>query len=511
MAETRSQMFYREVSAIHETMYPSLKVVCGHKSDVRSGKAATTNQQFGVQSSPCIGESMLDTRAYNIGRSSQLISTAPIVTPDTSKERVGMSNKYFPLEERSDFARLEHLRFNGDRITEWLFQIEQFFLIDRTPEELKVGFASLHFDDTAATLHQSIVQSMWWKHVRHDWWSYKLLLQVRYDEHVNDSIAKLTQLQETEGIEEYHARFELISTRLNFAEDYLVSVYLAGLRTDTQLNVRMFGPQTIQQCLMLGRLYEMAHPKSVLIRKESDDYQKEAQHVSSNAAGTSMINDGNCMIGNDGDRFLSGSDLVENAVATVKKYLVEIDDAMSSDDDQNSDAGDVFGFNIEECETDSWIEHKPLIQDQAAFHSIDIEGVSQLQKVRSNLKDFDKVDATMNQMLSSIGFVVDELHSSCGSATVHVQKKPSNSLKSWKFKFKTSSQDQGDHESLPIGLHIRFKSWKFKFVNRNLQMMREHGYTTHFQLMSDKREHQEMLIVARIVDVRCLLSMILIG
>lgn len=136
MAETRSQMFYREVSAIHETMYPSLKVVCGHKSDVRSGKAATTNQQFGVQSSPCIGESMLDTRAYNIGRSSQLISTAPIVTPDTSKERVGMSNKYFPLEERSDFARLEHLRFNGDRITEWLFQIEQFFLIDRTPEEL---------------------------------------------------------------------------------------------------------------------------------------------------------------------------------------------------------------------------------------------------------------------------------------------------------------------------------------------------------------------------------------
>ncbi|KAG7622584.1 Retrotransposon gag domain [Arabidopsis suecica] len=509
MAETRSQMFYREVSAIHETMYPSLKVVCGHKSDVRSGKAATTNQQFGVQSSPCIGESMLDTRAYNIGRSSQLISTAPIVTPDTSKERVGMSNKYFPLEERSDFARLEHLRFNGDRITEWLFQIEQFFLIDRTPEELKVGFASLHFDDTAATLHQSIVQSMWWKHVRHDWWSYKLLLQVRYDEHVNDSIAKLTQLQETEGIEEYHARFELISTRLNFAEDYLVSVYLAGLRTDTQLNVRMFGPQTIQQCLMLGRLYEMAHPKSVLIRKESDDYQKEAQHVSSNAAGTSMINDGNCMIGNDGDRFLSGSDLVENAVATVKKYLVEIDDAMSSDDDQNSDAGDVFGFNIEECETDSWIEHKPLIQDQAAFHSIDIEGVSQLQKVRSNLKDFDKVDATMNQMLSSIGFVVDELHSSCGSATVHVQKKPSKSLKSWKFKFKTSSQDQGDHESLPIGLHIRFKSWKFKFVNRNLQMMREHGYTTHFQLMSDKREHQEMFIVAKIVDVRCLLSMIL--
>ncbi|CAL9213941.1 unnamed protein product, partial [Arabidopsis halleri] len=122
---------------------------------------------------------------------------------------------------------------------------------------------------------------MWWKHVRNDWWSYKLLLQVRYNKHVDDSIAELQQLHETEGIEEYHEKFELIKSRVKLSEAYLVSVYLAGLRSDTQVNVRMFQPQTIQQCFSIGRLYEYAHPRSnidnvgILPLKRDSDLQAE--------------------------------------------------------------------------------------------------------------------------------------------------------------------------------------------------------------------------------------------
>jgi len=49
---------------------------------------------------------------------------------------------------------------------------------------------------------------------------------------------------------------------VNLNEEYLVSTYLAGLRLETQMHVRMFDPQTIRQCLVLGRLYEKAHPPS---------------------------------------------------------------------------------------------------------------------------------------------------------------------------------------------------------------------------------------------------------
>ncbi|KAG7552546.1 Retrotransposon gag domain [Arabidopsis thaliana x Arabidopsis arenosa] len=196
-------------------------------------------------------------------------SQAPIketvVREATAVVRETVADMWFRSRSRyADPERLETVdfpRFHGDKILDWLFQIEQFFLIDRTPEELKVDIASIHFDNIVATLHQSIVQSMWWKHVRHDWWSYKLLLQVRYNKHVDDSIAKLKLLEETEGIEVYHARFESISTRVKLDEDYLVSLYLTGLENDTQVNVKMFQPQTIQQCFLIGKLYERAHPK----------------------------------------------------------------------------------------------------------------------------------------------------------------------------------------------------------------------------------------------------------
>lgn len=77
----------------------------------------------------------------------------------------------------------------------------------------------------------------------------------------DDSLLELEQLQETDGIEEYHGRFVLLLNKLKLPEDQMVDAYLQGLQIDTQRNVRMFQPQTIRQCLLMGRLYERAHHK----------------------------------------------------------------------------------------------------------------------------------------------------------------------------------------------------------------------------------------------------------
>lgn len=61
----------------------------------------------------------------------------------------------------------------------------------------------------------------------------------RFDELLDDPFSELKMLQETDGIVEYHGRFELIRTRVNLPEHYLVIAYLAGLRTDTQMHIRM--------------------------------------------------------------------------------------------------------------------------------------------------------------------------------------------------------------------------------------------------------------------------------
>lgn len=136
-------------------------------------------------------------------------------------------------------------------------------MMDNTPEELKVGLASIHFDGLASTWHQAVIQSDIGQGILLDWPFYKTLLKERFEEVLNDPIAELKALQETDSIVDYHGKFELIQTRFKLSEEYLVSAYLAGLRVDTQMHIRMFQPQTVRQCLMLGRLYEKAHPQKV--------------------------------------------------------------------------------------------------------------------------------------------------------------------------------------------------------------------------------------------------------
>lgn len=78
---------------------------------------------------------------------------------------------------------------------------------------------------------------------------------------MDDPITELKELKETEGIKEYHAKLELIRARLRMSEEYLLSAYLGGLRLDTQMYVGMFHPTSTHECLVMGKLYEKAHPR----------------------------------------------------------------------------------------------------------------------------------------------------------------------------------------------------------------------------------------------------------
>lgn len=165
---------------------------------------------------------------------------------------------------RTRLTKIDFPRFDGGKINEWFSKAEEFFTIDNTPEEAKVGIASMHFDGDASTWHQDLRQEDEEAVVLRNWRAYKNRLKERFEEVLDDPMAELKELRETEGIAAYHAKFELIRSRLRMSEEYLLSAYLAGLRLDTQMHVRMFSPQSTRQCLVLGRLYEKAHP-----RKES--------------------------------------------------------------------------------------------------------------------------------------------------------------------------------------------------------------------------------------------------
>lgn len=78
--------------------------------------------------------------------------------------------------------------------------------------------------------------------VINNWTAYIALLRERFEDILEDLIAELKLLEETEEITEYHEKFEVIKIWLNLPEDYLVSAYLAGLRNDMEMHIRMFSP-----------------------------------------------------------------------------------------------------------------------------------------------------------------------------------------------------------------------------------------------------------------------------
>ncbi|XP_010418845.1 PREDICTED: uncharacterized protein LOC104704456 [Camelina sativa] len=170
----------------------------------------------------------------------------------------GLTGQYHGVAR---LGKVDFPRFDGVWVTEWLGKVEDFFSLDGTPCESKVRMASIHFDSHVATWHHALVQTPMGRSVLRDWGSYKLLLKERFENVMEDPIADLKNLQETDGIVDYHQKFELIKTRVSLSEEYLVSAYLAGLRLDTQMHIRMFQPQSVRQCLVLGRLYEKAHPQ----------------------------------------------------------------------------------------------------------------------------------------------------------------------------------------------------------------------------------------------------------
>ena len=77
--------------------------------------------------------------------------------------------------------KLDFLRFSGDNMKEWLSKVKQFFSIDMTPDDLKVGLASMHFDGLALAWNQSMMQSDEGQDLLYDWMTYQMLLVERFE------------------------------------------------------------------------------------------------------------------------------------------------------------------------------------------------------------------------------------------------------------------------------------------------------------------------------------------
>ena len=92
-------------------------------------------------------------------------------------------------------AKIDFLRFDGEKVDDWLSLAEEFFVIDHTPEESKVAIASLHFDGVAKAWHQALSKEEG-RGLMQNLQIYKIIIKERFEEVLDDPIAELKDLKE---------------------------------------------------------------------------------------------------------------------------------------------------------------------------------------------------------------------------------------------------------------------------------------------------------------------------
>ena len=93
-------------------------------------------------------------------------------------------------------------------VEEWLFKIEQFFLLDKILEQSKITIVSLHLEDCVLHWHKSYLKLM----VRmHTWEEYVIALHKRFGlPAYEDPMADIKKLKQTGTLQEYLREFDLL-------------------------------------------------------------------------------------------------------------------------------------------------------------------------------------------------------------------------------------------------------------------------------------------------------------
>nr|GEX59192.1 hypothetical protein [Tanacetum cinerariifolium] len=163
-------------------------------------------------------------------------------------------------EGTSRFSRMSKLEFPNyyrDDMQGWMFRVKQFFSIDNVPKEDKVRMVSIHMYDTALTWHLQFIKS----HGETVTW---------YGSSIKD----------------YQSNFERLLNFVDITESQSISMFIAGLLTAIELNVRMFRPRHKCEGKMFALEIKGIEGEKCLEKDDSDmiEYElSETPHISLNA------------------------------------------------------------------------------------------------------------------------------------------------------------------------------------------------------------------------------------
>ena len=156
------------------------------------------------------------------------------------------NNRYGP--------KLEFPRFEGEGVEDWIFKVEQIFFLEKIAEGSKIGVISLYLEGCALQWHKNFVKN---KVRAPEWQEYREAMKARFGVLAyDDPMAEMKKLKQTGSFQEYLKAFEFLMDRAQLNEDQALSCFLAGLRLEVEIMVRMFNPRTLQAAYSLAKLQD---------------------------------------------------------------------------------------------------------------------------------------------------------------------------------------------------------------------------------------------------------------
>ena len=144
-------------------------------------------------------------------------------------------------------TKLEFSKFGREGLEEWLFKVEQFFLLDKTLEQAKISVASLHLEGSALHWHNSYIKL---KGRIPLWGEYVLAMKARFGAlSYEDPMAEIKKLRQTGSLKDYLQSFDALLDKVQLNEEQALSCFLAGLKHEMEVVVCMFNPKSLKGLL----------------------------------------------------------------------------------------------------------------------------------------------------------------------------------------------------------------------------------------------------------------------
>jgi hypothetical protein len=183
-------------------------------------------------------------------------TNSPEINPFSNKESSHQQNPHrHPINSHQHHSlKLSFPKFNGDDPTAWIYKAEQYFEFQNIMPNQQVQLASFHLEGIALQWHRWLIKFRG----PLTWDEFTKAIQQRFSPtDYEDPSEALTRLKQNTTVAAYQEAFERLLSQVDgLPEKFLIGCFIAGLRGEIRLDVKIKQPHSLADVIGVARLIE---------------------------------------------------------------------------------------------------------------------------------------------------------------------------------------------------------------------------------------------------------------